>query len=37
MSDRCIYCGSKNIDHDEDTGVIWCNSCGETLTDDDIY
>lgn len=36
MSDRCRFCGSKNLDYNEDD-VRWCEACGETLTKDDIY
>jgi hypothetical protein len=30
-----MFCGSKNID--EEDGVVFCQSCGELLTDDDIF
>lgn len=26
MSDRCKFCGSKNLDYNEEADVMWCEA-----------
>lgn len=35
MSDRCKYCGSKELDSDKES--MWCLNCGASLTNEDVY